>query len=119
MKRLPALFMLLAMPLAVAHHSTDANFTQEIISVPGEIQEIRNMNPHAAVLIRSTNPDGGEQFWLLETLGRTTLDRQGIDIKRLNIGERVTATGRKGRRDYTLYLQKITFEDGSEFVLQP
>jgi len=25
----------------------------------------------------------------------------------------------EGRRDYTLYLQRITFEDGSEFLLQP
>ncbi|MEQ8953839.1 MAG: DUF6152 family protein [Gammaproteobacteria bacterium] len=100
---------------AGAHHSTNANFTQEIIAVEGVIEQVRYVNPHASVLIKNTAPDGSETYWLLETVGRTTLDRAGVNLQALEIGKQVTASGRKGRREFTMYLQKLTFEDGSEF----
>ncbi len=99
-----------------SHHSTNANFTQEIISVEGVIEQVRYVNPHASVLIKNTAADGSATYWLLETVGRTTLDRAGVDLQVLEIGKQVTASGRKGRREFTMYLQKITFADGSEFL---
>lgn len=120
MRNLLAFSVLGLLPVLLgAHHSTDANFTREIISVEGDVQQIRFVNPHASVLIKTTAGDGKETFWLLETLGRTSLDRQGISLEQLRIGSRLTATGRKGRREYTMYLHKITDEDGSELILQP
>ncbi|PCJ27491.1 MAG: hypothetical protein COA96_03050 [SAR86 cluster bacterium] len=120
MKLVMFLAALFFMPLLVsAHHSTNANFTQEIISVDGVIERVRFQNPHSSVLIKNTDEDGNEIFWLIESGARTTLQRQGVSLERLEIGEKVTASGRKGRRQYTMYLQKITFEDGSEFVPQP
>jgi len=101
-----------------AHHSTAVNFTQEIISVQGIIERVRYVNPHASVVIKNIDDDGEETFWLIETASRTTLDRQGISLDELEIGSTITATGRKGRWQYTMYLQKITFEDGSEFFPQ-
>ena len=102
-----------------AHHSTNANFTQEIISVEGTIERVRFVNPHASVLIRHVDAEGQEIFWLVESGARTTLERQGVTLEHLEIGSTVTATGRKGRRDFTMYLQKITYEDGTEFIPQP
>lgn len=118
------LFMLLAVlfynPIVVnAHHSTNANFTQEIISVEGVIETVRFQNPHASVLIKNTDDEGQEIYWLIELASRTTLQRQGVSMERLEIGAKVTATGRKGRREYTMYLREITFEDGSVFSPQP
>ena len=118
------LFMLLAAlfynPIVVnAHHSTNANFTQEIISVEGVIETVRFQNPHASVLIKNTDDEGQEIYWLIELASRTTLQRQGVSMERLEIGAKVTATGRKGRREYTMYLREITFEDGSVFSPQP
>ena len=114
------LALLVSIPLLVnAHHSTNANFTQEIISVEGVIERVRFQNPHASVLIKNTDETGKETFWLIESGARTTLERQGITMDILEIGSNVVATGRKGRRDYTMYLQKITFEDGTEFIPQP
>ena len=102
-----------------AHHSTNANFTQEIISVEGTIERVRFVNPHASVLIRHVDAEGQEIFWLVESGARTTLERQGVTLEHLEIGSTVTATGRKGRRDFTMYLQKMTYEDGTEFIPQP
>jgi hypothetical protein len=104
---------------ATAHHSTNANFTQEIISIVGSIERVRFQNPHASVLIKNIDSAGSEIFWLIESSSRTTLQRQGVSFERLEVGGRVTATGRKGRRDYTMYLQSISFEDGTTFTPEP
>ncbi len=104
---------------AVAHHSTNANFTQEIISVEGVIERVRFQNPHASVLLKSIADDGSETYWLIESGARTTLERQGVSLDILKIGTKIKATGRKGRREFTMYLQEIVFEDGSVFIPQP
>jgi hypothetical protein len=104
---------------ASAHHSTVANFTQEIVSVEGVIEKVRYQNPHASVLIKSTDADGKEIYWLVETGARTTLERHGVTLDRLKVGSKIRATGQKGRRQYTMYLQEITFEDGSKFRAEP
>lgn len=113
-----AILLLFSYP-ALSHHSTNANFTQEIISVEGVIERVRFQNPHASVLIKNTDEQGAETFWLIESGARTTLERQGVSLDLLEIGSRVKATGRKGRRDYTMYLREIEFEDGTVFVPQP
>ena len=102
-----------------AHHSTNANFTHEVVSIEGTIERVRFVNPHASVLIKHVGADGQEIFWLIESGARTTLERQGVTLEHLEIGTTVTATGRKGRRNFTMYLQKITYEDGTEFIPQP
>ncbi len=115
-----SMFLLVLFPhFSPAHHSTNANFTQEIISVAGVIERVRYQNPHSSVLIKQIDETGTERFWLLESGARTTLERRGVSFEQLEIGSRITATGRKGRRDYTMYLQKITFADGSTFVPEP
>lgn len=120
MKLLILLFSLFSWPYFVfAHHSTNANFTQEIISVEGTIERVRFQNPHASVLIKNTDSDGNETFWLIESGARTTLERDGITLDILEVGSKVTATGRKGRREYTMYLKEIIFEDGTVFIPQP
>ncbi len=110
--------LLISMPV-ISHHSTNANFTQEIISVEGVIERVRFQNPHASVLIKNTDERGEETFWLIESGARTTLERQGVTLDLLEIGSVVKATGRKGRREFTMYLREIEFEDGTVFVPQP
>jgi len=43
------------------------------------------------------------------------LERQGVTLDRLAVGSKITASGQKGRRQYTMYLQEIVFEDGTVF----
>lgn len=110
------IFLLLLSFSASAHHSTAANFTQEIIKVEGVIEQVRYKNPHASVLIKNTTEDGKETYWLIETDAKTTLARRGVTLERLAIGSKIVASGRKGKREYTLYLREIVFEDGSKFT---
>ncbi len=120
MKKILLIAVLLSAPFLVsAHHSTAANFTQEIISVEGSIERVRFQNPHSSVLIRNTDNQGEETFWLIESVGRTTLERQGVSFDLLEVGSMVKATGRKGRREFTMYLRDIEFEDGAVFVPEP
>jgi hypothetical protein len=120
MKKILLIAVLLSAPFLVsAHHSTAANFTQEIISVEGTIERVRFQNPHSSVLIKKTDDQGEETFWLIESVGRTTLERQGVSFDLLEVGSMVKATGRKGRREFTMYLRDIEFEDGAVFVPEP
>tara|TARA_B100001971_G_C18019366_1_gene446568 strand:- start:68 stop:472 length:405 start_codon:yes stop_codon:yes gene_type:complete len=118
-KNIFLLFFCCIAPFTSAHHSTNANFTQEIISIEGVIEQVRFQNPHASVLIKNVDEAGSETFWLIETSSLTTLQRRGITFERLEVGKKVIATGRKGRRDYTMYLQSIDFEDGTIFTPEP
>ena len=120
MKKILLIAVLLSASFLVsAHHSTAANFTQEIISVEGTIERVRFQNPHSSVLIRNTDDQGEETFWLIESVGRTTLERQDVSFDLLEVGSMVKATGRKGRREFTMYLRDIEFEDGAVFVPEP
>ena len=100
---------------ANAHHSTVTNFTQELITVEGVIEQVRYQNPHSSILIKNTSEGGEETYWLIETGAKTTLERKGVSLDRLSIGMKIQATGRKGRRQYTMFLHEIVFEDGSKF----
>ena len=71
------------------------------------------------LIIKNTNHQGAETFWLIESGARTTLERLGISLDVLKVGSKVTATGRKGRRQYTMYLREIELADGTVFVPQP
>ena len=104
--------MYFASHAANAHHATSANFTQEIVSVDGVVEQVRYQNPHTSLLISQTSGDGGKTYWLLETVGRTTLERRGIFRDRLEVGATVHATGQNGRRKNTMYLHEVVYEDG-------
>ena len=116
MKLIIALAALALVALAAnAHHATVTNFTQEIISVDGVIEQVRYQNPHSSILIKNTSAKGDETYWLIETGAKTTLQRKGVNLDRLQVGEKIQASGRKGRRQYTMFLHEIVFDDGSKF----
>ena len=117
MRHLIYIAMMLALPATVvAHHATVTNFTREVISIDGVIEQVRYQNPHASILLKNTDGSGKETYWLVETAARTTLERKGITLDVLTAGSRVTASGLKGRRANTMYLQEIRFEDGQVFT---
>lgn len=116
MKPILPILLALVTTSSMAHHATVANFTRDIISAEGVIEQVRFQNPHASILIKNTADDGAETYWLIETGARTTLERKGITLDRLKVGSRIKATGLKGRRQFTMYLQEIVFEDGTTFT---
>ena len=115
MTRLIGFFLVTcAFCIANAHHATVANFTQEIISVDGVVEQVRYQNPHTSLLISQTLEDGKKTYWLLETVGSTTLERRGVPRERLVVGEKIHAIGQNGRRQNTMYLHEVVYEDGSK-----
>ena len=113
---LAACLLILTSYSSNAHHATVANFTQELITVKGVIEQVRYQNPHSSIVIKNTAKDGSQKYWLVETGAKTTLQRKGVNLDRLAIGLTIQATGLKGRRDYTMFLHEIIFEDGSKFT---
>lgn len=100
---------------AAAHHATVTNFTREIITVEGVVEQLRYQNPHSSILIKNIGEGGKETYWLIETGAKTTLQRKGVNLDSLVIGAKIEASGLKGRRQYTIFLHEIVFEDGSIF----
>jgi len=58
-KALAFIIVFLGLPIFIsAHHSTNANFTQETISVEGVIERVRFQNPYGSVLIKNIDEQG-------------------------------------------------------------
>ena len=113
MKRLIGLCLTLVVCTTTnAHHATSANFTQEIVSVDGVVEQVRYQNPHTSLLVSQISADGKKSYWLLETVGRTTLARRGVAQDRLVVGKKIHATGQNGRRQNTMYLHELEYEGG-------
>ncbi len=83
-----AVFVTFLVAATQTHHATSTNFTQKVISVDGVIEQIRNQNPHSSILIKHISQEDEETFWLIEMGAKTTLDRQGVNLERLLIGEK-------------------------------
>ena len=65
---------------ANAHHATVTNFTRELVTVDGVIEQIRYQNPHSSILIKHMSGEDETTYWLIETGAKTTLHRQGVKI---------------------------------------
>jgi len=98
-----------------AHHSTAANFTQEIIEISGVIEQVKFQNPHTSLLIRVDAAEGSAPFWLVESDAKSTFERKGINTDSLAIGSKVTVSGRKGLRPNTMFLRELLMENGKHF----
>jgi hypothetical protein len=116
MKNLFAILFFFVSQLALAHHATATNFTREIISATGVVEQVRFQNPHSSILIKVTNEDGGQNYWLIESDAKTTYERKGWDLDTIRIGSEITVSGRKGRRNFTMYLTEALMEDGTVFT---
>ena len=118
MRRL-ALFiaLLLILPAALhAHHSTSLNFSDEIISIEGQIKSVRWVNPHCSFVLEVMNEAGVAEEWLVELLARIALERQRFDFEAVEVGATVTVTGRVGYRPNSLYFEKAELQDGRQLL---
>ena len=106
-----------ALPMTLyAHHSTALNFSDEIITIEGQIKSVLWVNPHGSLILEVTNEAGIVEEWLVELLARIALERQGFDFEALEVGEVVTITGRVGYRSNSLYLEEAALQDGTRLT---
>jgi hypothetical protein len=107
---------LLARP-AAAHHSFSEYDAERMVSLEGEVKELRLINPHSRLHIVVTGPDGKLTEWRLELGAPTALQRRGVTASSLPPGTKLTVSGYQAK-DGALRLapRKIAFGDGREFA---
>jgi Family of unknown function (DUF6152) len=97
---------------ALAHHSRTLNYTEELISVEGDVKSVSWRNPHCSFVLEVTGENGAKEEWLVEMLAKIALERNGFDFSALPAGAHVTVTGLKGRREHMIFFRTAEFPDG-------
>jgi hypothetical protein len=95
---------------AAGHHSFGAfYFEDQSVSIEGDVQEFRYVNPHAWVYISARDLDGVIRSVGLEWANPGRLNQQGIHKDTLKPGERVIVTGSPSRDplEYKMHLKRI------------
>ncbi len=112
------LFSAATLPSA-AHHSFSEYDTERLVSLEGEVKELRLINPHSRLYVVVTRLDGTVTEWRLELGAPTALQRRGVSATTLPPGTKVTVSGFQAK-DGTLRLapRRIAFADGREFAYE-
>lgn len=106
-------------PTARAHHSFAEYDNTQLISLEGEVRELRLINPHSALFIKVAQQDGSFVEWRIELGAPSALRRRGVTLASLPVGLSIGVSGFQAR-DGTLRLapRRIAFADGREFAYE-
>jgi DNA/RNA endonuclease YhcR with UshA esterase domain len=99
----------------LAHHSFVGQFDPaKLVTMTGQVTEVKWTNPHAYFYIDVEDPDGTMTNWALELGSPNTLIRYRWTRDTLKIGETVTVEGYLARDGSNLANAKtVQFEDGT------
>jgi hypothetical protein len=75
---------------ASAHHAP-TNYASTYTDIEGVVKEVHLVVPHSWVYVEVKGPKGEPQIWLLEAIGRTTLERIGVTPDYLKVGDTIKA----------------------------
>src|SRR5207253_7950024 len=75
---------------AVAHHSP-SNYTNTYTDIEGVVKEVHLVVPHSWVYMEVKDAKGEPQIWILEAIGRPTLERIGVTPNTLKPGDSIKA----------------------------
>ena len=110
--------MALFSPALFAHHSFAGRFdSNSSMTIEGELIEIRWLNPHAFLKVRTVE-NGRKVDWTLETAGATQMTRSGVLREFLTIGTRVRVAGWppiNGEKE--MHATNLLTPDGRELIL--
>lgn len=107
-------------PRASAHHSVSAWFdtTTGLTELEGEVTEMRWQNPHVIFTMRVANASGQVEFWDIETLSISGIQRWGITQDLFGVGDRLKVAGNPSRRNsHNVFVRNILLPGGREIVL--
>ena len=81
-----------------AHHSYAATYdvTHEI-KLEGKIVQFVYRNPHSFVHVSAADDKGTPQRWAVEWSGTTQLNKAGVNVESLKVGDVVVITARPSR----------------------
>ena len=75
---------------ASAHHSP-SNYTNTYTDIEGVVKEVHLVVPHSWVYMEVKDAKGEPQIWLLEAIGRPTLQRIGVTADYIKAGDSIKA----------------------------
>jgi hypothetical protein len=84
---------------AVAHHSTAAFDTAQVVKIEGTITQFRWINPHASIKI---DGGAGKGLWTIEMTAPNVLINDGWARDSLQVGDKVTIYANPLRNAVTL-----------------
>jgi hypothetical protein len=84
---------------AVAHHSTAAFDTTQVVKIEGTIKQFRWINPHASIKIEG---GAGQGLWTIEMTAPNVLINDGWTRDALQVGDKVTIYANPLRNAVTL-----------------
>jgi hypothetical protein len=106
-------------PGARGHHNSNAFYDfSRVAEVEGLVENVRWQNPHVIVEIKGMNESGVEELWKIEGEAVNSLQRKGVDVDSVKVGERVRVVGalsRYGRPE--MFAGVLYLADGREVVL--
>jgi len=98
---------ILALP-AIAHHSTAAFDTGQVVRIEGTVTQFRWINPHASFKLEGTAEGGPDGVWTVEMTAPNVLVNSGWKRTSLNVGDKVVAYVNPLRN-----AEEFTLNDGS------
>jgi len=112
---LVAFVSLSAAPPARAHHSVSAEFdTSKPVSFTGTVKKVEWTNPHIYTQVETKGPDGKIIVYRVEGGAPNSLYRSGWRKDTLKVGETVTVSGIRAKREdsFNVGNATITTSDG-------
>lgn len=105
--------------LVLAHHAATGLYDRHNMGeIEGEISAIIWRNPHVRLDITRIGENGKEETWEVEFGSVNTVERLGVERDVIDIGDRVSVSGTKGRDGLTvMFAKSITLTDGEEVPL--
>jgi hypothetical protein len=104
-----------------AHHSPSAEFEMgKRVAVTGTLTKVDWVNPHIVVLVDAKGADGSVENWKMESNPPAWFRRVGVNRADLakGLGQMVTVEGNRAKNgSLYMYMNKITFADGSSLEL--
>ena len=103
-----------------AHHSLAATYDiRKEGTLSGVVTKVAFTNPHGAMHVEVTNPDGTKTEWVLTTGSANALAGLGFNSKVVKAGDAVTITYYGSRSGKPLgFMRRIALADKREFEFE-
>ena len=110
---------LIALPMsAFAHHSMSEFDRDMTLELEGEVVEVSWTNPHVLLWLSTTDENGTEAIWELESNAVSSQRRRGITGGLVQAGQRVRVAGSPStRRDAYMQVTNVLLPDGVELLM--
>ena len=110
---------LFALPITVLAHHSMSEFDREVtLELEGELVDVSWTNPHVLLRLSTTDENGTEAVWELESNAVSAQRRRGLTGDLVEVGQRVRVAGSPStRRDAYLQVQNVLLPDGLELLM--